>query len=218
VKPMQKFGLSAALVGMTSMWMVACGYSEEEMQAQRDAILALQAELQESEERAASLDAHVQALSTKNSELMDRLNLAGAEKGSLSASLAEKERALEELRVRERQAQERLKTFQQMLDKFKAMIETGKLRVRVVRGRMVVELSENILFDSGKAALKKGGEEALTQVADVLKSMTDTKRQITDAQNFIVQKKSEQDDIRARSAVEVERLRKLLAEKAAGKR
>lgn len=178
MKPMQKFGLSAALVGMMSMSMVACGYSEEEMQAQRDAILALQAELQESEERAASLDAHVQALSTKNTELMDRLNLAGAEKGSLSASLAEKERALEELRVRERQAQERLKTFQQMLDKFKAMIETGKLRVRVVRGRMVVELSENILFDSGKAALKREGEEALGQVADVLKSISNRDFQI----------------------------------------
>ena len=98
---------------------------------------------------------------------MDRLNLAGAEKGTLSATLADRERALEELREREKQAQARLKTFQEMVDKFKAMIDSGKLRVRVVRGRMVVELAENILFDSGKDELKKEGQEALTQVASV---------------------------------------------------
>ena len=45
------------------------------------------------------------------------------------------------------------------------MIASGKLRVRIVRGRMVVELSENILFDSGRADLKTEGQTALTEVA-----------------------------------------------------
>jgi chemotaxis protein MotB len=58
------------------------------------------------------------------------------------------------------------------------MIDSGKLRVRVVRGRMVVELSENILFDSGKSDLKKEGQEALTQVASVLASIANRDFQI----------------------------------------
>ena len=72
---------------------------------------------------------------------------------------------VEELRAKERQAQARLATFRNMVEKFRKMIESGKLRVRIVRGRMVVELSENILFDSGKADLKKEGQTALTEVA-----------------------------------------------------
>ena len=58
------------------------------------------------------------------------------------------------------------------------MIESGKLRVRIVRGRMVVELSENILFDSGKADLKKEGQTALHEVASVLASIPDRDFQI----------------------------------------
>jgi chemotaxis protein MotB len=65
-----------------------------------------------------------------------------------------------------------------MLNKFKAMIDSGKLRVRVVRGRMVVELAENILFDSGRSDLKKEGQEALTQVAGVLGSIVNRDFQI----------------------------------------
>jgi chemotaxis protein MotB len=156
----------------------ACGYSEEEMQAQKDQLAATQAKLSEAEQRGNSLDQQLKELSAQNAELMDRLNLAGAEKGTLSQTLADREKALTELREREKQAQARLKTFQDMVDKFKAMIDSGKLRVRVVRGRMVVELSENILFDSGKDELKKEGQEALTQVATVLSSIANRDFQI----------------------------------------
>jgi chemotaxis protein MotB len=58
------------------------------------------------------------------------------------------------------------------------MIASGKLRVRIVRGRMVVELSENILFDSGKSELKKEGTAALQEVAGVLSSIPDREFQI----------------------------------------
>jgi chemotaxis protein MotB len=156
---------------VTSMFSGACGYSEEEMQAKRDELAQTQGKLADSEQRGSDLDTQVQELNNRNAELTERLNLAGAEKGTLSATLADRERALEELRARERQAQARLKTFQDMVNKFRAMIDSGKLRVRVVRGRMVVELSENILFDSGRAELKAEGQEALTQVAGVLGSI-----------------------------------------------
>jgi chemotaxis protein MotB len=65
-----------------------------------------------------------------------------------------------------------------MINKFKAMIDLGKVRVRVVRGRMVVELAENILFDSGRSDLKKEGQEALTQVATVLASIANRDFQV----------------------------------------
>jgi chemotaxis protein MotB len=149
----------------------ACGYSEEEMQAKRDEIAELQTKLKESQEREKALDAHLKELGSNNAELSERLNIAGVEKGEL-------QRALDELRAREKQAQARLQVFSDMINKFKAMIDSGKLRVRVVRGRMVVELSENILFDSGKSDLKKEGKEALTEVASVLGSIPNRDFQI----------------------------------------
>jgi chemotaxis protein MotB len=163
VHRIRTFGRLATLViGLATA--VGCGPSEEEMQAAKSEITQLKAQLAESEQRASELDAKLNDLTANNSALMEKLNLVGAEKGTL-------ERALEELRAREKQAQSRLAVFTEMLNKFKAMIDSGKLRVRVVRGRMVVELAENILFDSGKADLKKEGQEALTQVAGVLASI-----------------------------------------------
>jgi len=164
---------------VSSGLLVACGYSEEEMQAKKDQITNLEAQLGESKTHADDLDTRLTALGARNAELMKKLNLAGEEKGSLSEALTKTERALEEMKARETQAQSRLAMFRQMLEKFRSMIDSGKLRVRVVRGRMVVELSENILFDSGKAELKKEGQEALTQVAGVLSSIPDRDFQIT---------------------------------------
>jgi chemotaxis protein MotB len=170
---------TAGITAILSLATVACGPSEEEYQAKINRIGELEGQLGQSEERNASLEARLRELGDKNADLTGKLSEAGAEKGSLSASLAEKERALEELRQREKQAQARLATFRGMLERFRSMIDSGKLRVRVVRGRMVVELSENILFDSGKANLKKEGKEALTQVAGVLASIADRDFQIT---------------------------------------
>lgn len=166
----RSFGFMAMLlVGLGAT--IACGPSEEEMQAAQAEITQLKGKLNESEQRASALEARLQEMSDNNAALAERLNIAGAEKGTL-------ERALEELRERQQQAQARLQMFTDMLNKFKAMIDSGKLRVRVVRGRMVVELAENILFDSGRADLKKEGQEALEQVASVLASIENRDFQI----------------------------------------
>ncbi len=156
----RSFGLLVAL----SVLAAACHPTKEEYKAKEDEVAQLKAKLSESEARANSLEARLKDLSDNNASLAEKLNLAGAEKGTL-------ERALEELRAREKQSQARLAVFTEMLNKFRAMIDSGKLRVRVVRGRMVVELAENILFDSGRSDLKKEGQDALSQVASVLASI-----------------------------------------------
>jgi len=152
------------LLGLAALALAACHPTKEEYKAKEAEVAQLKAKLSESEQRASSLEARLKDLGDKNDTLAQQLNLAGVEKGTL-------ERALEELKSREKQSQARLAVFTEMLNKFRAMIDSGKLRVRVVRGRMVVELAENILFDSGRADLKKEGQEALAQVAAVLQSI-----------------------------------------------
>ncbi len=157
---------------------VGCGYSEEEMQAQRD--------------RGDQLTKALEALEAKHAELTDRFRVLGAENAAMSEQLrqmgvsaedqknrmSEMAKLVDELKAKERQAQQRLATFRNMLERFNKMIASGKLRVKIVRGRMVVELSENILFDSGKADLKAEGQAALTEVAGVLQSIDDRDFQI----------------------------------------
>lgn len=160
--------LAAAALG-------GCGPSQEDLDAERAKVRDLQAQLQEAQQQREALNARLQDLQAQNEELSGRLAALGqnleklqGDRQSLQETLAETKKALEELRERERQAQKRLATFRNLLKQFRSMIESGQLRVRIVRNRMVVELPEGVLFDSGKAKLKDEGEAALAQVAPIL--------------------------------------------------
>ena len=47
-------------------------------------------------------------------------------------------------------------------------IFSGKLKVKIADGRMVVELATDVLFASGSANLSKDGKAAITEVAGLL--------------------------------------------------
>lgn len=148
-----------------------CGYSEDEMQAKQARIDELTSALEGSEQRHQELQLRFQNVSAQNASMTARLQEMDISVEQLQGQRSDLQRAIEQLRERERRAQARLDQFKTMLGRFKQMIASGKLRVRIVRGRMVVELSENILFDSGRADLKAEGVTALTEVAQILQTI-----------------------------------------------
>ncbi len=163
----------------------ACGPSQEELDAERARVRDLQEQLREAQAERESLETRLATIQAQNHEMAERLRAMGVTveelegtRENLQSSLNETQRALEELRARERQAQARLQTFRNMLERFRSMIESGRLRVRIVRGRMVVELPEGILFDSGRAELKDEGETTLAEVAQVLRDIPNRQFQI----------------------------------------
>lgn len=156
----------------------ACGYSEEEMQAQRDRVDQLSRSLDNLGKQNKETQDRLAAAELQNAQLTEQLRKMGMNVTDQQRSMAEMNKLVEELKAKERQASQRLQTFRGMLERFNKMIASGKLRVRIVRGRMVVELSENILFDSGRADLKPEGQQALTEVAGVLSSIPDRDFQI----------------------------------------
>jgi chemotaxis protein MotB len=165
--------------------LVGCGPSEAELEAERTKVRNLQDQLQNAAREQAELESRLQQLRARNEELSGRLGALGqdleelqGDRKTLQETLAETKRALEELRERERQAQKRLATFRNLIEKFRSMIESGKLRVRIVRNRMVVELPEGVLFDSAKAELKPGGEATLAQIAPILREIEGRQFQI----------------------------------------
>jgi len=154
-----------------SLASIGCGYSEEEMQMERDRVTQLNATLGELEENHRALEGRFKAVAAENAKLNAQLQSMGLDAQDSKRRQEEMQLLIAQLQEKEKQAQQRLQTFRNMLERFNKMIASGKLRVRIVRNRMVVELAENILFDSGKADLKEEGEVALQEVAAVLKEI-----------------------------------------------
>lgn len=152
-------------------FLAGCGHSDTEYNAQINRVHELETQLSEREAQRAQLETRVHELEAQNAELVSRLQGLGQNVEDLQTNLTDTQRALDAMREQERQQQVRLQTFRQMIERFRAMIDSGRLRVRVVRNRMVVELPDNVLFDSGEAELKAEGQTTLTEVAAVLRQI-----------------------------------------------
>ena len=132
-----------------------------------------------------ALESEIEKLGGDKAALADKFKSAQADldaaKSSLEETMADleaKQKIIEEMKKKEEQAQKRLATLKGMLDKFKSMIETGKLKVKIKKGKMVLELPSAILFESGKADLSEEGQATLGQVASVLATITDREFQV----------------------------------------
>jgi chemotaxis protein MotB len=80
---------------------------------------------------------------------------------------------LTELRQQREEAEKRVAALKSLTEKFRKMIDSGKLQVILRHGRMVVKLPAGILFESGKAEISKEGKDALREVAQVLRQVPD---------------------------------------------
>ena len=90
------------------------------------------------------------------------------DKGTLAQALDEAKTRLEELRKAQAAAEARAQLFQQFVQKFKSMIDAGQLKIATRNGRLVLQLPNDVLFDSGQTNLKPAGKDAIMQVARVL--------------------------------------------------
>ena len=68
-------------------------------------------------------------------------------------------------------AEERLETYRALAEKLRAAFGDQGLDIILRNGRLVVQLPNAILFDSGKRDLKPDGKETLRKLAGVLKTV-----------------------------------------------
>lgn len=85
---------------------------------------------------------------------------------------------LDDLRHQKEEADKRAELFKSVTEKFRKMIDSGKLQVVMRNGRMVVKLPAGVLFPSGSAELSKDGQGALTEVAHILKQFPDRRFEV----------------------------------------
>ena len=128
-------------------------------------------ELRARDARIAELEASGQATGTSLDQCKkDKANLDKLVKG-YTGEINAMEAALAEAAAREARAAKRLAEYNSMLKQLKSMIDSGKLKVRIVRNKMVIELPEAVLFASGSAKLKTEGVRVLAELGPVLASL-----------------------------------------------
>jgi len=144
-------------------WMLAvaagCGINKDVHRQTLDKLAASEAQLKEQQDANTKLESDMKALE--------------GERGSLAQKLGATQKEIEELRKARELAEKRSKTFRDLVAKLRSMIDSGQLKVEIRKGKMLVKLSDKILFDTGKADLKKEGQAALAEVAVALKSIPD---------------------------------------------
>ncbi len=137
------------------------GDSERENADLRQQLDELRAQYDETASRLSELE-------HQNQEMLARLNEAGANIETTEQARAELARQLAEARAREEAQRARLAAFRHVIEQFRALVQSGQLSVVIRNGKMVVQLPEGVLFDSGRADLKPEGQETLRAVAGIL--------------------------------------------------
>lgn len=120
----------------------------------------------------------VSGLIKEKDELSQKLSAAAQENvgirrandEELAQALAEK-KALAE--AGERETARVKKNYADLADGLKAEIAAGAVTITNLRGRLTVNMVDTILFESGMAALRSGGNKILDQVGKVLAGIKD---------------------------------------------
>jgi len=122
----------------------------------------------------------VELLHSKNkvSELNGKLGLADNQRVQMQDSINEMRLAMEQQKKRRLEIEKRLKEYKELTAKFSQLVNSGKLSVKMVQGRMTVALSTDILFASGSAKLSPEGSAAVKEVTQLLKSLEGRQYQI----------------------------------------
>jgi chemotaxis protein MotB len=136
------------------------------------------AQLGRAHESLAALDRDLDALASTLQKSRSDFDALRSQRAALQDELGRATHTIEQARAEEAAANQRLAAFREMLMQVKAMMAAGNLKVRVRDNRMLLELPETLLFERGKAVLKKHGRALLDDVAKALITVGDREFQI----------------------------------------
>ncbi|MGK4007664.1 OmpA family protein [Sorangium sp. So ce1036] len=158
---------------------------EEELARLADDLRARDLRLSEATTTEAGLARQLDELAALNAELSARLRSAGqsvgqlaSERGSLSAELAETRARLDALRQQQAAAEARAARVRDLVTRLDAVAAAAKVRVGLRAGQVVIEVPSDVLFDAGRAGIKRRGRAVLAEIAKALRTMPDQRFQV----------------------------------------
>ena len=176
-------------LALLAIFAAACGVPKEKHDEALQNIKKLKAELAaerkawdeskaEYEKKKTALEGENKVMKQKLLGLGQDLSKLQTEAGQMVKNLTLKDKQISDLKKAQEQARKRAAQYRKLVESFRKMIDSGKLKVGVRNGRMVVQMSDKILFASGKARLKKDGKAALDEIVTILKSIPNRNFQI----------------------------------------
>ncbi|MCA9715784.1 MAG: hypothetical protein KC468_13990, partial [Myxococcales bacterium] len=146
---------------------------------------SLEAALQQERVKIKQLEAQIGALNEQirvaNAQLLtadEKLALTLKDRSRLKASVDEMKEALALARRQRELAEARVGVFKQLLARFQTLIDTGKLQVKIVDGRMVLVLPSDVLFASGSTKISDDGKNSLIEVTKILTTLEQREFQV----------------------------------------
>jgi chemotaxis protein MotB len=113
---------------------------------------------------------------TQRADLAARLGQAEVEKRDL---LAVKDELSQDVQQKEQEIAALRGEFDELQEKMKAEIEKGNVRLSQEKGRIKVDMVDEILFDVGDSSISAQGAEVLSRVGAVLARMSDKHIQVS---------------------------------------
>jgi chemotaxis protein MotB len=152
----------------------------QEADSAKNQLSQLQPQIAQLQQRAAAEEQQI-------NDLKSALGIAQSQ-----AITDEQKSQLEEAKRAVQEAQERGKLLEDLQTKFKRMIDAGHLKVTTRHGRVVLQLRNDVLFDTGEADVKPDGKAAIEEVAATLRGVGGKRFQVaghTDNQPIVTKKK-----------------------------
>ncbi|MBC7793585.1 MAG: flagellar motor protein MotB [Clostridia bacterium] len=172
-------GCFLAVVGIVT----GCGHAE------RDALVAerdkLKGDLSTCQAHGKECDGNLTTANGQNAQMAAKLTSLGQNVEQLigAKSAAEQQNAalsqeVEELRRLRASAEQRNAEYQKVMARLNKMIDAGTLQVKIRNGRMIVQMSSDVVFPPGGTVIKKEAQDAITELAQTIKEFPDRKFQI----------------------------------------
>lgn len=90
----------------------------------------------------------------------------------------EREKLVTQLNALQAENRERERLYEEMTERFDALISAGQLDVTMIDGRLVINMPQDILFRSGRAEVGDDGRAAILEVGSVLAELNDRQFQV----------------------------------------
>jgi len=145
----------------------------ESRKKQADTEKTLGDKIKELETQLAALDETTRTKESELGKVRGEKTATESELGKVRGEKEATEKELVELRRQKDAAEKRIAAYKALQDKFRKLVDTGKLQVVFRNGQMTLKLPSGILFPSGSAELSKDGQTALSEVVKILVQFKD---------------------------------------------
>jgi chemotaxis protein MotB len=140
------------------------GDEAEKAKALEAKVAQLTSDLEAAQKERSKTDEALSSSETRGRDLQKKTE----ELSALNESLAQSKDKLEKARA---ELEKKSEQYQSLAESLKDEIKAGKIELSELKGRMVVQMKDKILFSSGSVKINPEGQAALAKVAEALKDV-----------------------------------------------